>query len=98
MSMVQCDFCATAPAVARHKVDPRSPGERALAGLKDWYACADCHEAIVADEEYRLLALMQDRRPDLQRLGADMAASIAAGYVYGFKSVDAGEYEMLESQ
>lgn len=95
---VTCDFCASAPAVARHKVDPRSEGEIALADLKDWYACADCHTDVLAENEHSLLKRMIERRPDVQRLSVQLASAIAVGYVYGFKSVDAGEYEMLASQ
>lgn len=92
-----CDFCSCRPVVARHQIDVRSVAPWEPPVGEWWYACADCHTLILADDRATLAGRAVSNIPMLKRRPLLEACGLATAMHVGFWDLDAGVWEPLES-
>jgi hypothetical protein len=95
MLEVKCDFCHNAPAIARHRCDPRSQ-EADVPWFQEWWnACKTCHQIVLEGNAHALATVAMDADPRYIIHVEERGHAMALEAHEAFWRADAGEWEQF---
>lgn len=92
---IPCRFCGRAPSIARHEIDRYDVAPWEDEPVKWWYACADCHALIMADDASTVNGRVASLNPAMKDLDLIDAVNAAVAFTEPFWKLQSRVYETL---